>query len=501
MKIPLPDDIRIRFRNFINSRTGLYFRDYDLKDLDGVIAKRMEACSFDTALAYYSYLTSSENKEAELRELLNRLTVNHTYFFRNEPQFKALKDKILPELIERKIRKVNGASQEKPVIRIWSAGCSSGEEPYSIAMVIKDLIPDLENWDVHILATDASAEALQAAQKGVYGANSLRLVDKDHMERYFTRSARSGREEKYEISLEIKKMVNFGFFNLIDEDYPQGFDIIFCRNVTIYFELETTIRVMNKFAASLDDDGYVFIGYSETLQFISDKLKMVDWEDAIFYVKAKEGAERPRFRPAPLLEPPRRAEEIFQELSKLEFKADEKIEKIKRSPELDKLIIQAIETMHAKNYEGALALIRKAKILDENDIEPYYLEAEVYADQGRFGEAKESLNIILSKDAMFAPAHYLLGSIYADENAPDEAERSFKKALYIEKEFSLAHMGLASVYKQRGRFNAALREYRNTLNILSKAKAYDIIAHSGGFNAATLSSVCKNNIELLKIAE
>ena len=103
--------MRLRFKNFINNRTGLYFKDYDLKDLDGIIAERMKACSFDTVLAYYACLTSSEKRDDELRELLNRLTINHTYFFRNEAQFKALKEKVLPEIVARKLSSLRGGPQ------------------------------------------------------------------------------------------------------------------------------------------------------------------------------------------------------------------------------------------------------------------------------------------------------------------------------------------------------------------------------------------------------
>ncbi len=501
----LPDDIRIKFKSYINSRTGLYFRDYDLKDLDGVIYGRMKDRSIDTPMTYCNYLTLSEEREDELRELLNRLTINHTYFFRNEPHFKALKDKILPELIERKVREAGALGLEKPAIRIWSAGCSSGEEPYTIAIVLKDVIRDIENWDIRILATDASMEAIAKAQRGSYSVNSVRLVDKGNLSRYFKEKPNSPSDERYEIREEIKKMVNFGFFNLMDEDYPGGFDLIFCRNVTIYFETETTKRVIAKFEKSLDKDGHLFIGYSETLQYISDSFKMMDWGDAIYYDKIKSSREEARLqapvhegpgagRPKPVKPLP---EPVF------EFKETAKAEapgKARRSQKSEETIARAVAAIHTKNYELARSLIKEASDLDTKDPEPYYLEAEVNINQGRLGDARDSLNKALAKDAMFAPAYYLFGTIYEEENSVDEAERSFKKALYLEKEFSLAHLGLANIYKARGLRDAALREYRNTLTVLSKFKAYDIIAYSGGFNAATLSSVCKNSIELLKMA-
>ena len=146
-------------------------------------------------------------------------------------------------------------------------------------------------------------------------------------------------------------------------------------------------------------------------------------------------------------------------------------------------------------------MTEEAKPLEKNAPDPYYIAAEVYTSQGKFKEAKDNLYAALNKDMMFAPAHYLFGSVYMEEGKAEAAEESYRKALYLEKEFPLAHFSLANMYRDEKRINDAFREYRNTLNVLSKSKPYDIVAYSGGFNAATLASVCKNNIELLKTAE
>ena len=199
----------------------------------------------------------------------------------------------MPQLAEKKLKEARDAGRAKPTLRIWSAGCSTGEEPYTIAMVIRDSIPDINSWDIHILATDASQEALARASKGIYSLNSMRLVDMEHKGLYFKERGRSAQDERYEIDDSIKKMVTFGYHNLIDDDYPAGFDIVFCRNVVIYFELETTIKVMTKIRDSLNDNGYLFIGYSETLYFLHDKFKMISRDEAIYYRKVGH-AEAPK---------------------------------------------------------------------------------------------------------------------------------------------------------------------------------------------------------------
>ncbi|MEW6377770.1 MAG: CheR family methyltransferase [Thermodesulfobacteriota bacterium] len=502
MNITLPEEFKLKFRNLVTLRSGLYFKDYDLKDLENALLYRMCERKIDSPLTYYSLLTVSEGKEDEFRELLNHLTVNHTYFFRNEPQFKALKEKILPEIIARKKDRMITNPREtdgKPSLRIWSAGCSTGEEPYSIAIVVKEAIPDSKNWNIQIVATDASTSALEVARKGTYGQNSMRLVSKEQRALYFIERTGTGRKAEYEIQDMIKNMVRFGYFNLMEENYPVEFDIIFCCNVTIYFEIETTMRVMDKIYHSLNDDGYLFIGYSESLQLISNKFKMLDWEDAIYYRKrtAKEVLSEIKVLSPQGVE----VERVLEEISRKELEAQLKEFK---SPEtkpvknIDELLTQVIKHLHTKKYYMALELVEQAHKMNRDSVEPYYLEAEALLSLGRFNDAKDRLKTALKLNPLFAPAHYLFGSLFNEEGKVEEAKRSFIKALYLNKDFTLAHFGLANIYKSEGKLHEAIREYRNTLNILAKNAPDDIIAYSGGFSAVAVAGACKSNIERLK---
>jgi len=502
MNITLPEELKIKLKNLVTVRSGLYFKDYDLKDLENALLYRMRERKIDSPLTYYDILTVSEGKEDEFRELLNHLTVNHTYFFRNEPQFKTLKEKILPEVIASKtvrMRTNPRGTEEKPSLRIWSAGCSTGEEPYSIAIVVKEAIPDLKNWNIKIVATDASTSALEAARKGTYGQNSMRLVSKERRDLYFIERTGIGRKAEYEIRDMIKNMVRFGYFNLMEENYPAEFDIIFCSNVTIYFEIETTMRVMDKISHSLHDDGYLFIGYSESLQFISNKFKMLDWEDAIYYRKrkAKEVLSETK---VPVLQGAE-VDRVLEEISRKELEAQLKEFK---SPEtkpvknIDELLTEVIKHLHTKKYYVALDLVEQAHEMNRDAVEPYYLEAEALSSLGRFEEAKDKLKTALQLNPLFAPAHYLFGSLFNEEGKVEEAKKSFKKALYLNKDFTLAHFSLANIYKSEGKPNEAIREYRNTLNILAKNAPDDIIAYSGGFSAVAVAGACKSNIERIK---
>lgn len=531
----IPADLKAQFRSFINSRTGLYFKDYDLRDLSKALGSRMAANRLDSPTAYYNLLAASEKKEEEVRELLNLLTVNHTYFFRNEPQFAALKDKILPELLEKKRRKSaaaqeRGAGEGKPSLRIWSAGCSTGEEPYTIAMVLCDLGLDPAQWDLTILATDASSQALDKARIGLYGKNSLRPVDQEHLARYFTPRPDKG-EGIYQIDDNIKKMVEFGFFNLMEENYPIGFDLIFCRNVVIYFELPTTIRVMRKFYDSLQDDGYMFIGYSESLAYVTEKFRMEDWQEAIFYRKVLPGSVTPatysvtpakagvqndleaalaRITAAEMLAEEKRARQIAAATG---GKTEEEtagggagawaggVGQELGSEPVRGLLPAIIRAVYAKQYDQALELIDQAHKLNRFSVEPYYYAAEILANQGQFRKARAELDTLIMMNPMFAPAYYLLGSVLQEENRPAEAKQAFRKSLYIDKDFPPAHFSLAAIYKNDGQLEQAIREYRNTLNTLANNRSSDTIPYSGGFTAAALAGVCQSSIERLKYGQ
>ena len=228
---------------------------------------------------------------------------------------------------------------------------------------------------------------------------------------------------------------------------------------------------------------------------------MVDWEDAIFYRKALKHPPHFVEAPKPAVE---KVEEIIEEISRAELHAEKTSEEEKSDiprEKLDELLVQIIKASRMKKYEEALNLIRKAQSIDEDSIDPYYLAAEIHANQGKFDKAKEQLQLALERDALYAPAYCLLGSIHMEEEDLEQSKRNIKKAIYLNKDFAMAYFYLASAYRKEGRTEDAIREYRNTLKVLAQGSLSDMISYSGGFNFATLISVCKNNIERLKAKE
>ncbi len=501
--VTLPEDLRSQIKTHIADRCGLYFRDHDLRNLEAGVTQRMKACGFDSVHSYYLHLTTSEEKENEFRELLNLLTINHTYFFRNEPQFLAFREKVLSVLIDQKmLQAFESKNEAKPRLRIWSAGCSTGEEPYTIAMILREAIPHPEDWDLEILATDASSEAIEKAKRGLYSENSMHLVEEPYRSKYFTKVDGSKPHGEWQISEEIKRMVRFSFLNLVADPYPPGLDVIFCRNVTIYFETKTTIKIMEAFAEVLTEPGYLFLGYSESLQFLTDKFRMMSWQDGIYYRKAGENTGETKSDFSWQEEEPD-AGTYVEPMPAPELAAIvERQEPVDLTPgEFETVRQQILRFIYLKEYAQALELIEKVSIGGEKQADIHYLAADIYANMNQHGEARGCLRKALAIDSLFAPAHYLLGCMDLEEGRIKEAKDHLNRALYVDKDFVMARFYMAQVLRTEGRIGEAIREYRNTLAAIAKGKAgsgNQSVLQSSGFNLATLKSVCCDNLERLK---
>jgi chemotaxis protein methyltransferase CheR len=268
-----------KLRDFINELCGLYFDDTSKYFLEKRLNNRLKLHQFTSFEDYYFFLKYDKRKEEEINAIAEVLTTNETYFFREEPQLKAFIDEILPEIRDQ------FESKGEKELKIWSAGCSTGEEPYTLAMLIKDT-GLFNDWNIEIFGSDISLRVLQAARNGVYSKSSFRMTKQEYIDRYFTPVD----DDKYKIIDEIKNMVTFGQLNLIDRNKAgtiDTMDIIFCRNVIIYFDVNTKIKVIDMFHESLNESGFLFLGHSETLINISNKFVLRHYTNDMVYQKPR----------------------------------------------------------------------------------------------------------------------------------------------------------------------------------------------------------------------
>ena len=273
----LTDELFGTFRQFIYTRTGIFFADNKKYLLESRLSRRLTALGIGTYGGYFKALMNGQGS-AELTHLVNSITINETFYFRNEPQFAAFEGVIVPELIEK--RKADGTNK----IKIWSAACSTGDEPYTIAMILKEkVLPFFPQMKFEIIGTDINTQAVDSALRGVYKEYSIRNMPKNYLDKYFHKE-----EDKYILSEEIKKMVEFKQLNLFEKSAMRlirGVDVAFAANVLIYFDFNSKQSVVSSVYDSLNKGGYFFVGYSETLYGLTQAFKPVHFEKAIAYIK------------------------------------------------------------------------------------------------------------------------------------------------------------------------------------------------------------------------
>jgi len=267
----------VMIRDFIHEKAGIFFAENKMYLVQNRLEKRMDELDMKSVRDYF-YHVKYDVSQKEFNRLMVLMTTNETSFFRNEPQLICFSDEVMPLIIEQKMR-VKGAKR----LKIWSAGCSTGEEPYTLAMLILERLGPLAGWNVEIIANDISEDVLQKARKGEYSGLTLRNVKPDILARYYTKS-----EEIYTVKPEVKALVKFSQINLNEPrklSFMSNMDAIFCRNVMIYFSDEVKKQIVRGFFNALAPGGYFYIGHSETLHGVSKAFKLVYFKNALVYRK------------------------------------------------------------------------------------------------------------------------------------------------------------------------------------------------------------------------
>jgi chemotaxis protein methyltransferase CheR len=274
----LQDDDFKTVREYIYEKSGIWFADNKKYLVESRLCKRMYELGIGNYKDYF-YRVKYDASNKEFEALMNVVTTNETSFFRNPPQLKAFSEEVLPLIIKEKGRQQKGARR----LKIWSAGCSTGEEPYTIGIILLEVLRSTIGWDIEIIANDISQHVLYAARKGVYRDLTLRSTEPRIINNYFIREDKS-----YRIKDEVKRLIKFNHINLNDPRQTNTIadcDVVFCRNVMIYFSDEIKKSLVKQFYKSLRPGGYLFIGHSESLHGISKSFKLEYFKNALVYQK------------------------------------------------------------------------------------------------------------------------------------------------------------------------------------------------------------------------
>ena len=249
----------------INERTGIVVSEDKFNMFYSRLSRRVRALGLKDFQAYCE-VVRLDRDGSETNELINAITTNLTAFFRENHHFEYLSKTVIPELLQK--------NRAERTVRIWSAGCSTGEEPYSIAITLKESTLDSGSWDVRIKATDLDSNVLATASRGVYAMSRVEGIAGSRLKRWFLkgRNAQSG---QVRVKPELQKLIGFSQLNLMDNWKVELQDVIFCRNVIIYFDKQTKARLVEQYANSLKTGGYLFIGHSESLYKITDRFELI----------------------------------------------------------------------------------------------------------------------------------------------------------------------------------------------------------------------------------
>ena len=261
------------FRKLIYEESGITFSSTNSSILDSRIKEQLRKKNLATPAEYYALVT--KNAE-EMKEMLDSVTTNLTRFFRNQPHFDAFMKYVIPNVIE------NKKSGTDRVIKIWSAGCSTGEEPYTIAMIMKEICPS--GWDFKVTASDISMKSLMTAQRGFYADSKVDGVPADYLTKYFTKV-----DGGYQIKDDVKSKVHFDYHNLKNDSGARNLDVLFCRNVLIYFDEPAQLKVINRFYDAMAPKSYLFIGHSESLFGMNTQFEFLKTQWACLYGKGTKG--------------------------------------------------------------------------------------------------------------------------------------------------------------------------------------------------------------------
>ena len=266
-----------QIRDLVYTRSGLYFDQQKLYFVEKRIGRRMQENQHSSFRDYYRGLKYQKDPE-ELWHLIESLTTNETYFYRHIPQLESFAEEALPLIL--KMKREQGDYR----LNLWSAACSSGEEVYTTAILLKEHIPDFSRWKIHLLASDIDRKIIRKAQEGIYDSRSIKDVPPNILRKYFSLMD----DGRYRLEPEIKSMVEFQRLNLIDRELikqHRNKDFIFCRNVLIYFDEKARKQVINFLYDALNKNGFIFLGHSESVGRLSAAFKLVKFVKSLSYQK------------------------------------------------------------------------------------------------------------------------------------------------------------------------------------------------------------------------
>ncbi|MBF0500414.1 MAG: tetratricopeptide repeat protein [Candidatus Riflebacteria bacterium] len=466
-----------RLSDFIEIKMALHFPKDRWNDLECRADKAKKKLGFGDSETFVSWLVSSPLTQEQQEVLTGEFAISETYFWREPKIFEALMNEILPVLIP-------AVSKGGKNLRIWSAGCATGEEPYSIAIALRDLMVKTGFCNISIMATDISQRNLRKAMTGIYGEWSFRNSPAWLRQKYF----RHIDEKQYEIIPEIRKMVTFGYLNLAEDIFPSlsnntnEMDIIFCRNVLMYFSQENIKRIGRNFFSSLVANGWLIVSGTELSDHLFPQFTAVHFPESVFYRKAGDRPDHFSARESP-----------FSTVSELPRSAP-----VGMSLQSGKALLPVTEkrsdiAAHSLNQPGQGHAEHDSTT---NTLKSAILSIRKLANQGRLAEALELCEKAIATNKLDPTLHFMHANIFQEQNKETEAVASLRRAIYLDRNYVLAHFTLGNILLRLGNARGARKSFENVIELLSTCKVEDTLPDSDGLTAGRLGEIVHNTIKL-----
>lgn len=488
-----------RFRSIIAQRLGLWFDDAKLEYLAQILERRLET-NGEPAELYLTRLDAAAKSTPEQRAIAQELTVGETYFFRHMDQFRAFSEVALPARAE--------ARRTVKQLRFLSAGCSSGEEAYSLAILTGAHLPAAAAWEVVIRGVDVNPLALERARLARYSSWALRETPDDIQRRYFIADGR-----EFALAPAIRGAASFEEENLVgDEQWgPEAYDVIFCRNVLMYFTPESARRVVTRFARALAPGGYLFLGHAENLRGLSADFELCHTHST-FYYRRKDVLRR-------LPTPPELVVPTDGERSALPLDwTSTWLETVQRSSDrihaltakssqpppraaaaatavLD--LSLALELLAHEKFAEALGVLHRLPPTLARDADAVLLRAALLTHSDRLEAAELACAELLALDGLNAGAHYLRALCQERQGDTRAAIESSQAATYLDPAFAMPHLHLGLMARRMGERATAQRELSQAARLLLREDPARLLLFGGGFNREGLVALCRAELDRL----
>ena len=458
----VPDSLLPRLSEFIAEQTGLHFPPERLPDLQRGLTAAAAEFGFANGGSCADWLLSTPLTRPQLHTLASHLTVGETYFFRDRKTFDALANHILPELIRRR----RGREQR---LRLWSTACSTGEEPYSLAILVQQLLHDWRDWRVTILATDINENSLRKAAAGVYGEWSFRESPPGFKERYFARTP----DGRFAVLPEIRNCVSFAHMNLAQDCFPSlatdtnAMDVIFCRNVLIYFTPSHARKLVESLHRALLDEAWLAVSPSECSQALFSRFVAVNFPGSILYRKCNK-------EPMP---------------SSLAWVPAPVVAEVCAPENVDAALADTASTLLTSLAQEATQTAPPPSSQTAGEPRTFSLQARAMANQGQLADALVWSERWIAADKIDPAARYLHAMILQEMGELEAARRSLHRAVYLRPDFALAHFALGNLTRAEMGGTEANRHYANALHLLRGCPPDELLPESDGMTAGRLAEI------------